>query len=119
MIKNFQKFGIGIDITSIQKFKKLPFAENIFFYKKIFTESEIKYCLKFKHPFSHFAGKFAVKEAIKKSLNHNIPMKNIKTSHSNSKPTISIITLKNYSFLVSLSHEDDMAIAVVISLKLD
>ena len=119
MIKNFQKFGIGIDITNIQKFKKLPFAENFFLYKKIFTESEIKYCLKFKHPFSHFAGKFAVKEATKKSLNHNISMKNIKTSHSNSKPTISITTLKNYSFLVSLSHEDDMAIAVVISLKLD
>jgi holo-[acyl-carrier protein] synthase len=119
MIKNFQKFGIGIDITNIQKFKKLPFAENNFFYKKIFTESEIKYCLKFKHPFSHFAGKFAVKEAAKKSLNHNIPMKNIKTSHSNSKPIISITKLKNYSFLVSLSHEDDMAIAVVISLKLD
>ena len=46
-------------------------------------------------------------------------MKNIKTSHSNSKPIISITKLKNYSFLVSLSHEDDMAIAVVISLKLD
>jgi holo-[acyl-carrier protein] synthase len=119
MIENFQKFGIGIDITSIQKFKKLTFVENKFFYKKIFTESEIKYCLKFKYPFSHFAGKFAVKEATKKSLNHNIPMKNIKTSHSNSKPIISITTLKNYSFLVSLSHEDNMAVAVVISLKLD
>ena len=119
MIENLQKFGIGIDITNIEKFKKLTFIENKIFYKKLFTESEIKYCLKFKYPFSHFAGKFAVKEATKKSLNHNIPMKKIETSHSNLKPIILITKLKNYSFLVSLSHENDLAIAVVISFKLD
>jgi holo-[acyl-carrier protein] synthase len=119
MIENLQKFGIGIDITNIKKFKKLTFVENKIFYKKLFTESEIKYCLKFKYPSSHFAGKFAVKEATKKSLNDNIPMKNIKTSHSNSKPIITITKLKNYSFLVSLSHENDLAIAVVVSFKLD
>ncbi len=119
MIKNLQKFGIGIDIINIEKFKKLTFTENKIFYKKLFTESEIKYCLKFKYPFSHFAGKFAVKEATKKSLNDSIHMKNIETSHSNSKPIISITKLKNYNFLVSLSHENNLAIAVVISFKLD
>ena len=111
--------NVGIDIINVERFEKKHYDENKMFYKKIFNESEIKYCLKFKHPFSHFAGKFAVKEATKKSLNHNIPMKNIETSHSNSKPIILIDKLKNYSFLVSLSHENDLAIAVVISLKLD
>ena len=111
-------FGIGIDIADIKKFKKIPYAENKDFYKKIFNESEIKYCLKFKQPSSHFAGKFALKEATKKSINDSISMKKIKTSHSNSKPKISIINNKKYHFITSLSHENDFAIAVVISQKI-
>ena len=43
-----EKFGIGIDITSIQKFKKKPFKINEGFYKLIFSQAEIRYCLKFK-----------------------------------------------------------------------
>jgi len=119
MTISLQKFGIGIDITDIEKFRKLPFSENKNFYKKLFTDSEIKYCLKFKQPSSHFAGKFAVKEATKKSIHPSVNMKNIETSHSNSKPTISIRNLKNFYFLVSLSHENDLAVAVVISQKLN
>ena len=34
MIENF---GIGIDVSSIQKFKDKPFIENESFYKKIFS----------------------------------------------------------------------------------
>jgi len=108
-------FGIGIDIADIEKFQKIPYEKNKDFYKKLFNESEIKYCLKFKHPYSHFAGKFALKEATKKSINQSISMKKIKTSHSNSKPKISIISKKKYSLLGSLSHENNFAIAVVIS----
>ena len=108
-------FGIGIDIADIEKFKKIPYEKNKDFYKKLFNESEIEYCLKFKHPSSHFAGKFALKEATKKSINNSISMKKIKTSHSNSKPKISIIDEKKYSFLASLSHENNLAVAVVIS----
>ena len=44
MIENF---GIGIDISSIKKFKNKPFKENENFYKKLFSEQEIAYCLKF------------------------------------------------------------------------
>jgi len=113
-----QNFGIGIDITDIEKFKKLPFSKNKNFYKKLFNESEIKYCLKFKYPSSHFAGKFALKEATKKSIMNSISMKNIKTSHSNSKPKISILNNKNYYFLASLSHENNLAVAIVISHKI-
>jgi len=118
MKHSLQNFGMGIDIVNIERFKKLPFSKNKDFYKKIFSDSEIKYCLKFKHPSSHFAGKFALKEATKKSINISLSMKNIKTSHSNSKPKISITNYYNYNFLASLSHESNLAIAVVISQKL-
>ena len=118
MNHSFQNFGIGIDIVDIERFKKLPFLKNKNFYKKIFSDSEIKYCLKFKYPSSHFAGKFALKEAVKKSINNSLSMKNIKTSHSNSKPKISITSCNNYYFSASLSHENNLAVAVVISKKI-
>ena len=56
MIENF---GIGIDVSSIKKFKNKPFDKNKSFYKKIFLDEEIAYCLKFKNASEKFAGKFA------------------------------------------------------------
>ena len=41
-----EKIGLGIDIVDINKFKKITYQSNKSFYDKIFTPSEIKYCLK-------------------------------------------------------------------------
>jgi len=114
-----EKFGIGIDIADISKFEKIPFIEKLEFYKKIFLPSEIDYCLKFKNPYERFAGKFAIKEATIKSISKKIHMIEIETFHKNSKPSIRINKIKNrYNFLVSLSHDKKLAVAVVISEKL-
>ena len=107
---------MGIDIVNVNRFRKIPYSSHKKFYKKIFTQSEIKYCLKFRNPYTHFAGKFAIKEAVKKSISNKITMLNIKTGHSKSKPLVSIDG-EHYHFFVSVSHENDLAIAVVISLK--
>ena len=111
-----EKFGIGIDIVSIQKFKKKPFKINESFYKLIFSKAEIRYCLKFKNPYERFAGKFALKEALIKSIDRKIRFSEIETSHLKSKSVIKLIKSKEkYNFLASLSHETDFAVAVVIS----
>ena len=116
MIENF---GLGIDISNVEKFKNKPFNKNESFYRKIFSEKEIQYCLKFKNYYEKFAGKFALKEALIKSISQEIELSKIETSHLNSKPTIKIVNFeKNYRFLVSLSHENEFAIAVVISEKI-
>jgi len=116
MIENL---GLGIDISNIEKFKNKSFDENESFYRKIFSEKEIQYCLKFKNYYERFAGKFALKEALIKSISQELELSQIETSHLNSKPTIKITNLeKNYRFLASLSHENEFAIAVVISEKI-
>ena len=46
MIENF---GIGIDVSSVKKFRDKTFEDNQSFYKKLFSEEEITYCLKFKN----------------------------------------------------------------------
>ena len=107
---------IGTDIVDINGFRKKKYNENKKFYDKIFTRSEIKYCLSFKNNSEHFAGKFAIKEAVKKSIKEKISFIEIVTSHNNSKPKIILKKKLNYKFLVSISHEKDFAIAMVIAL---
>ena len=114
------KLGIGIDIIKISRFKNKSYLSNKNFYKKIFCDSEIKYCLKYKNHASHFSGKFAVKEALIKSINEKISLCEIITSYKNSKPVVKIKSSldKKYNFIISITHENDFAVAVVISEKI-
>ena len=116
-MKMMEIFNIGVDIVNIERFKKKEYAKNKKFYQKIFTNSEIKYCLEFKNSSEHFAGKFAIKEAVRKSVKEKIPFNKILTMHKNSKPRIVLKMKLNYEFLVSVSHEANIAVAIVIALK--
>ena len=120
MKKTLENFGIGIDIVEIERFRKKNYKKNKNFYKKIFSKSEIDYCLKFKDTYPHFAGKFGVKESVIKSISDKISFLDIKTSNSKHGPIVSIIgkLAKKYSFLASISHEKEYAIAAIISFKL-
>ena len=109
--------NVGIDIVNIERFRKKEYIKNKKFYEKIFSNSEIKYCLSFKNNSEHFAGKFALKEAVKKSIKEKISFKQIVTSHNNSKPEIILNKKLDYKFTVSVSHEKDFAIAMVIAFK--
>lgn len=111
-----EKIGIGIDAVNIDDFKRISYKKKSGFYKQIFRPSEIDYCLNYKDPYPHFAGKFALKEAVKKSLNENIHISKIETFHQELKPSIKLIDCKNnYIFRASVSHEKNIATAIVIS----
>ena len=114
------KFGLGIDLIKISKFENKPYISNKNFYKKIFFDSEIKYCLKYKNHAPHFSGKFAVKEALIKAIKEKISLREIKVYYKNSKPMVKVKSPlgKKYNFIISVSHENDFAIAVVISEKI-
>ena len=117
-IKNINIENVGIDIVEIKRFKKKIFSENITFYKKIFLQSEIDYCNKFKFPYEHFAGKFAIKEAVIKSIDEKIMPLDIEISYKNSKPQIKLKNFHSkYLFKISMSHEKDYAIAIAIALR--
>ena len=112
-----ESIGIGIDIIEINRFQKKPFEKNQTFYKKIFNEIEINYCLKKKNSAETFASKFAIKEAVIKSIKKQIDFLDILTNYSDSKPVVSLQNDTSYNFLVSTSHEKLYAVATVISEK--
>ena len=54
-----------------------------------------------------------------KSIDKKILPSEIITSHLNSKPTVKVLgSEQNYRFLASLTHENEFAIAVIISEKI-
>ena len=112
-------FSIGIDIVNVSRFKKKPLNNNLDFYKKIFSDSEINYCKKFSSPYEHFAGKFAIKESVIKAVLDKIPLKSICVSNSKNKPGIKINGRlnKKYDFIVSISHEKEFAVGIVIAFR--
>tara|TARA_B110000438_G_scaffold225_1_gene266 strand:- start:288 stop:635 length:348 start_codon:yes stop_codon:yes gene_type:complete len=112
-----ENIGIGIDIINVNRFRNMPFGEKLSFYKKIFRENEINYCLKFKDPYVHFAGKFAIKESVIKSISGKENFLKIITDHKNKKPVVSICGKNDYIFSASITHEKDYAIGMVIAKK--
>ena len=116
MTNMIKKLGIGIDIVDAEQFEKVPYSTKSAFYRKIFLPSEIKYCLKYKNPYIHFAAKFAIKEAVKKSIREKISLLDIETTHTKLKPRVKLRKWpKKYVFLASISHEKNFAIGIVIS----
>ena len=120
MKKTLENFGVGIDIVEIERFRGKNYKKNKNFYEKIFSKSEIAYCLKFKDPYPHFAGKFGIKESVIKSVRDRIYFKDISSSNYMNRPLVELNgkMAKKYSFLVSVTHEKEYAVAVVISHKL-
>jgi len=113
-----EKIGVGIDIINVNRFRNMPFEKKLSFYKKIFHENEINYCLKFKDPYTHFAGKFAIKESVLKSIDEKEDFSKIITTHQDKKPTVSISGKNDYTFSASITHEKDYAVGIVIAKKI-
>ena len=111
---------MGTDIVEVKRFRNKEFKKNQSFYTKIFTKSEINYCLKFKNSAERFAGKFAIKEATIKSIPKKIGFLDIETVYVGRKPRIRLKNSleKKYNFIVSVSHEKEFAIGIVIAEKI-
>ncbi|MFC2082120.1 holo-ACP synthase [Bacteroidota bacterium] len=60
--------GIGIDIIEIERIKKSIEKYDDLFLNKIFTQTELDYCLSKQNKYQHFAARFAAKEAIAKAI---------------------------------------------------
>ena len=112
--------SIGTDIVKISRIKALINQKKENFLHKIFTEEEILYCNSYSKPEVHFSGKYAAKEAVKKALLSNslidkISLKDIKIFNKNNKaPYVVIEKMTGLSCNVSVSHEQEYAVAFAI-----
>lgn len=113
--------GIGVDIENISKFGNLKQSTDTKFLDKIFTKFELEYCFKKKIPAQHLAVRFAAKEATIKAINsrysNSLALTDIEIRNDFKRKPLVHIKKEGYEhmkFLLSLSHNDDNAIAFVI-----
>lgn len=107
--------SVGVDIENISNFSRNKYGNRRSFYEKIFSPSEIKYCLSKPNPYPHFTARFCAKEAAIKALgNDKILLSDIEICIKNKKPILRLHNRKKG--IVSLSHTNDYAIAFVIIL---
>jgi len=111
------KFSIGVDIEKTSNF--IPSKDNNHLINFLFTKKEIAYCQKQKAPQLAFAGKFCAKEAVVKALKKGkVNIKKIEILNSTGgEPEVYISGKKKPEIECSISHIDDLAIAMVIILK--
>lgn len=113
-------FGIGIDIESIYRFRRL--STDSAFLHRVFTQKELDYCLAHRQPAPHLAVRFAAKEAVVKalsSLKKTPPgYKDIEViNDENGVPSIRIHKegFEGLQIAVSLSHSRSQAIALTVA----
>jgi len=105
--------GIGIDIEMISAMPITADFREDNFYTMNFSASEMAYSILQPNPYASFAGMFAAKEAIVKADNtfKGIEFKNISVQHlANGKPF-------HPGFNISVSHTDEIAVAVAVSVQ--
>jgi len=112
--------SIGTDIVKVSRIKALIEKKKEKFLNKIFTEQEILYCNSYPEPEIHFSGKYAAKEAVKKALLSNdlidkISLKDIEIlNRNNNAPYVVIENMLGLNYSISISHENEYAIALTV-----
>ncbi len=110
--------GIGVDIIEIDRIKESIEKYGDSFLNKIYTKTELDYCLNKSNKYQHFAARFAAKEAVYKALTTGTQEKagwqNIEILN---KPNgMPIVKLKGYlesyltngnSLKISISHSNN------------
>ena len=119
------EWNIGVDIVEIARFQQLDYQSNKQFYTRVFTPSEIKYCLSFSDPAPHFAANFAGKEAVYKAVSMFYEIKINKIEILRDEKASPIVNLhldpkeklQPLNVKVSLSHSFSHAIAFAIAYR--
>jgi len=116
--------GVGIDVVSIERIRRLLNKRGSNFLNRFFSNEEVTYIKNKKDPAPSLAASFAAKEAFLKALGkgigQGISLKDISVErHTSGKPELKVehkIVEKQRinNIHLSISHEEDVAIAIVI-----
>ena len=118
--------GIGVDLVDVRRFESIIFRWQHRFLKRIFTDTEIRYCNTKKHPAQRFATRYAAKQAFIKALfprsTQGIRLRDIEVAERDERPVFNLSgtvaelaaahDIQNVHLMVS--HDGDYGIANVV-----
>lgn len=120
--------GLGIDLCSISRIERL--LESVHFRERIFREEELRYAFSKKRPARHLAASFAAREAFSKASSvsmYSVAFQGVWIERTESGPVLRLSERvqslldgeKRGRISLSISHDGDFAVAVVVIEALD
>jgi holo-[acyl-carrier protein] synthase len=116
--------GIGIDVVEINRIQQTIERWGNRFLQKVFTGTELRYCLARKNPTQHLAARFAAKEAVSKALATGwsgiFRWQDVEVvNDAIGKPEVRFLgrlgdTLHDRRVHISLSHAETIVVAVAV-----
>ncbi|MCK4739487.1 MAG: holo-ACP synthase [Deltaproteobacteria bacterium] len=107
--------GIGTDIVNIARFERAMKKWGARFKSRLFTDAELTYAEGKKRPALHLAARFAAKEALIKAYGRFVTYKKIEIQRDpEGAPKIEVEGESDLRFFVSISHEQEFAVAQVV-----
>jgi len=119
--------GVGVDIVDVNRIRKMAEEYGERFLRRVFSEEELAYCMRFSDPFPHLAARWAAKEAVAKAMGtgftKGVTWKSICIVHTpNGEPLVVLkegaqrfaTSLGVRKIWVSISHTRDFAVSVVV-----
>lgn len=110
--------GLGFDLVDVARIRRV-LKEHQGAANRLFTDGEREHAKKYSEPAIHFAACFAAKEAYLKALGTGIAgqrLSDIELSHDKAGRPVLVVCGQLLPALVSISHTDTTAGAVVIIL---
>ncbi len=118
--------GVGVDIIEIERVRRAADRGGERFLRRVFSESETRYCMSRKDPARHLAARFAAKESVIKAL--RVPpglgwlWRDIEVTRPGGPPSVRLSgrALERSRALgvstchLSMSHSDMHAVAIVV-----
>ena len=120
--------GLGLDATDIPRIASTMERYGQRFIQRLFTEGEIAYCMRRRHPAIHFAGRFASKEAAMKALGtghtQGVLWRDVEVVRHGGPPQLRLhggaerrfAAMGGRSSLLTITHSDALAMAQVLIL---
>jgi holo-[acyl-carrier protein] synthase len=120
--------GIGLDATDIPRVAEILDRYGERFLRRVFTDGEIAYCSRRRHPAPHLAGRFAAKEAAMKALgtghSRGVIWRDIEVVRRGGPPRLQLhggaariaSSMNVRSSLLTITHSDALAMAQVLLL---
>ena len=107
--------GIGIDAVPVDRMR-LALERTPGLAQRVFTDHELAIATSRASREQSLAARFAAKEACRKALGRVLPWRDVEVvSDDDRVPTLRVSGHEDLAFHVSLSHTDDVAVAVVIA----
>ncbi len=121
--------SVGLDATDIPRVEETLHRFGERFLHRVFTDSEISYCMRHRDPAPHLAARFAAKEAAAKALgtgfSRGVVWRDIEVVRRSGPPQLQFHGIASARFtslgatrsLLTLTHAQSLALAQVLFLK--